>query len=144
MKKITIILSLIFICGTASAKIQETRWQPDTCSGCVVYYTWDDSVPLDHRTTTFSRIENPPIEFKDLKPEEQYSKILEENQRKNKTYAAISENVPEAVDEIKDSDGKITKVVKNFKYHFDADRNLIVSADGLEKIDLGVEKVNVE
>ena len=69
--------------------IQTTRWSPDTC-GCILEYTWDDSVPAASRVHTISRAVNVCNAHTGLVSlTDVWNNILPENQRKNLTYSQL-------------------------------------------------------
>jgi dihydrodipicolinate reductase len=109
-----------------------TRWRPDTCE-CEIEYEWDDSVPAEKRTHAVSRvIKKCAAHEKTATHEEHYEKVLGENQRKNIFYAKMLE-MKALADEVTDEDGRVTKVLKKglqYKWHFDANRNLVVDTTG--------------
>jgi hypothetical protein len=136
------------------AKIQTTRWSPDTC-GCVIEYSWDSDVAPEARVHTFKKtVEVCPAHaaHKDLNTH--YSTVLEENRRKNYTLADAAEiagvdlsPTPEKVKTkiagrtFDTEDDKIVfehallegqkarakEFIENYSYSFDADRNLVIS-----------------
>lgn len=125
-------LTLFLVCfyvlsASASAKIHETRWEPDTCNGCVVVYQWDDSVPESQRVHTIKSIVKPDEAYKNLSPDEQFKKIAEDNIRKN---VAVNEIVKERPDIKPDT----------VKFSYDAEKNLVIDEPRLNN----AEKFNVE
>jgi len=90
-----------------------TRWSPDTC-GCVLEYEWDDKVAPELRTHAFSKLINRcPVHALSPTDEGCYDTVLEENQRKNKTFGIAEAVVPGLQPE-------------NYHWVFDAGRKLEV------------------
>lgn len=132
--------------------LKTTRWSPDTCQ-CVLEYSWDSSLPSDqivHTVTnvvkacSFHENENNLITH--------FSKVSEENIRKNKIVEEIIKSLPELVTIDEKGNKSINESI--FSYEFDQDRNLKINILGLksaEKISLqakadsvfGTSKVNI-
>lgn len=112
--------------------IQTTRWSPDTCK-CVLEYDWDSSVPDNERVHTVARVIHA-CEFHQGKTKEKhFEDVLAENQGKNKMHAKILESGSSAVEEVEQEDGTMVKKFKKgkeFKWSFDANRNLEVDLVG--------------
>ncbi len=71
-----------------------TRWSPDTC-GCVIEYSWDDSVPSDSRVHSLSTYVNKCAAHNILATDtDRYNTVLEENPRKNQALQNILDNSP--------------------------------------------------
>ncbi len=113
--------------------IHTNQWQPDTC-GCVLEYTWDDAENQSTRVHTPTRIVKACPAHISMGKDAHYSKVLDENQRKNKAHGLILESMPELVDEVVLDDGSKVKKLKNgieFKFAFDANRKLQISLTGI-------------
>lgn len=113
-------------------KINTTRWSPDTCK-CVIEYDWDVDLPADQRIHTPSNIVKDCPEHSGLTVGNLYTKILDENQRKNKFYGEIIKlaNVGEDVTQ---EDGTVVRQMKrgiSFNFNFDINRVLEVSVIGV-------------
>lgn len=145
MRKLLLVIAVLLSSTKCFAAMHETVWHPDTCDGCVVTYEWDDALPIEQRVMRFKSILVADKALADLKGEAQYNAILERNQRKNKVYKEITDTVPEAVEEVRADDGSMKKTVKDFQFRYDAEGNLVVSADGLDDSKtFNAEKVIVE
>ncbi len=72
--------------------IRLTTWRPDTCD-CEVVYSWDDALPAEERIHTAHAV-NKACEAHVGGVEDIHASVLEENQRKNKTLAAIASSFP--------------------------------------------------
>lgn len=133
---------LIVTIASASAKMQQTEWRPDTCDNCVIIYEWDDTVSQELRVHTAVSVTNSHPDFANDTKEIQYQKILEENQRKNIALGEIKKQIP-TIDETQ------------IKFSYDKFHKLHLIIDGLTvsektllkgKIDakIGVDKVIIE
>jgi len=109
-----------------------TKWSPDTC-GCKLVYETDDEHPeLD--TKAVETIKACPF-HEGLDIGKHFDTVLEENQRKNRFEGMIHKNVPEVID-TKIIEGKEVKHMKDmyqYKWSFDADRNLVVDVKDFPK-----------
>ena len=110
--------------------LQTTRWSPDTC-GCVVDYTWDDSVSQEARTHHYAGHVLKCSAHAPLSDEAAYAALTDENPRKNQTLQALSDAFPS----ITTSDALGNKVLKKDGsgpvWHFDSNRVLNVSVGSL-------------
>jgi len=71
-----------------------TRWSPDTC-GCILEYSWDDSVPDNSRVHTPTTIVNKcPAHSAIADTNTHFNVIIEENPRKNFALDEILQNAP--------------------------------------------------
>lgn len=111
--------------------MHKNTWRPDTC-GCEIEYEWDDAVPAEQRVHT-------PVKVTGCEHHQagdhvaKYTKVLKENQSKNKVLGAILDGVTTAVDVLLDENDKPIKKLKRGKkylWSFDAQRNLVVQLDG--------------
>lgn len=98
--------------------MKQTIWRPDTCE-CEIVLTWDDdSVPASesavHELTRFNR-KCSAHSGNDGK--EQFDAAIEENRRKNYTFAEVRKVLPSLTPEF-------------YKWSFDNERNLIVKLNG--------------
>lgn len=113
--------------------LKVTRWRPDTCE-CELEYQWDDTESEDIRTHTIANVVKACSAHALVVDKTQhYSKVLDENQRKNIVLGEILEKVPSAVEEVEQEDGTIVKKLrrgKEYKWSFDENRNLIVDLVG--------------
>lgn len=92
--------------------LQTTRWRPDTC-GCVLEYQWDDSVPLNERQLTASKIVKAcPAHQKITKVADHYQTVLLENTKKNLLIKNIIENNPDIVDVTINENGETIRKLK--------------------------------
>jgi hypothetical protein len=74
--------------------IRTTRWSPiDTC-GCVVEYTWDDTLTEANRTHTLSNVINKCPAHTALTNSSVYTTILDENPKKNNALQLALDNSP--------------------------------------------------
>jgi hypothetical protein len=74
--------------------IKTTRWSPDTC-GCVIEYTWDDSLPNDQISTTPSNVITRCSAHTTLANNTAvFNTLFEENPRKNISFQHILDNAP--------------------------------------------------
>ncbi len=121
MKKIlSIFAATIFLTsGTCFAKISETTWTPDTCD-CQVVYETDTDKPND--PPVLKRIIKEEKSFEGDDGATMFSKILDENKRKNIIFGEAKKINPDLTPE-------------EFHYRFDSERKLVVSAPGLKKTD---------
>lgn len=113
--------------------LQKTTWRPDTC-GCVLEYEWDDAVSENERTHAISKVVHA-CEFHKDKPnkEKHFEDVLAENQGKNRMHAKILNSGSSAVEEVTQEDGSVVKKLKagkEFRWSFDANRNLEVDLVG--------------
>jgi hypothetical protein len=108
--------------------IKKTRWRPDTC-GCEIEYEWDDSLSQEKRVHTPSQIIKKCEFHQDmLNKNEHYTKVLEENQTKNRVWGKLLEISTLTADKVSE-DGETHKELKpniTYNWSFDADRNLVV------------------
>ena len=124
-----------------------TTWSPDTC-GCELHYEWDDTLPEGQRVHT------PVEEFIDSSgnvrrskkcehhkllatKEDHHTKILTENQGKNKVLASLMEAEPTLVETFTDKDGSVQKRFKPGSepaWEFDATRKLVVTIPAGKKL----------
>lgn len=88
--------------------IKKNRWSPDTCD-CVLFYSWDDTVPDEEIVNVFDSIENVCSEHQGFTDQEVYDAVLSENQAKNKGIGQIADNFPELTQEVAASDGSLVK-----------------------------------
>ena len=97
--------------------LQVTRWTPDTC-GCVIDLEWDDAVDPKDRVHTAKRIlKDCGAHGTRADKHDHLATVLEENQRKNKTFALIQEEDP-------------TFTVDQYEWSFDDERNLRIKLKG--------------
>lgn len=76
--------------------IQTTRWSPDTC-GCIIEYSWDDSVPQNSRTHSLANyVRRCSVHAVQADDGTRYNTINEENPRKNIAHQLIVDNAPAA------------------------------------------------
>lgn len=119
-----------------------TTWRPDTC-GCEIEYSWDDTQSEDVRTHSAHKI-NKACEFHSGDKDTHYGVVLDENKRKNLVYKDIIENISTAVTQKEQEDGTMVTVLKKgkeYKWSFDADRNLVVELIGFTKQEKDALKV---
>ena len=113
--------------------IKITRWRPDTCD-CELEYEWDDSQSEDVRTHTISNVLKAcPAHAGEPDKVKHYNNVLGENQRKNIVFGKILESVPTATRDKLQEDGstvKDLKLGKEYKWSFDAQRNLVIDLVG--------------
>lgn len=89
--------------------IRTTRWRPDTC-GCIIEYTWDDSLPQDLVTHTLDRITRRCAAHQNLVTDtDVYNVVREENPRKNITNQIVLDNSPNTVYDINTDGTRIFK-----------------------------------
>lgn len=112
-----------------------TKWKPDTCD-CVIEYKWDNTLLDTDRVHTVSNVVNKCVFHEgSATKEECYTKVHDENTRKNKVYGFLIEESTATVDII-DNNGDITKKLvkgKEYKWHFDENRNLVVNMGAFTK-----------
>lgn len=126
--------------------IKITTWRPDTCN-CVIHYSWDDSViaeqqvytPLDEVTDLNGKViprfvcsEHVGVDTGKGKCKEHYSKIVLENQTKNKVLKEILYNNVNLQRKTTNDNGEEVIEYKKIcepKWSFDKDRNLIIKMD---------------
>lgn len=100
--------------------LQKTLWRPDTC-GCEIEYQWDDSVPLDQRVHSVSKINKAcPVHAHHGNKEAHYADILDENTSKNKAVGLL-------VKTFKKLDGGENEVT----WRFNEDRSIVLSHPSL-------------
>ena len=113
--------------------IKITTWRPDTCE-CEIEYSWDDSLDENTRVHTAHKINKACSVHQTVADKVlHYGIVLEENQRKNKLYGAILENIPAVVQDVLQPDGSITKQLKaglDYKWSFDANRIMEIDLVG--------------
>lgn len=110
--------------------MKTTRWTPDTCD-CVLEYEWDETKSQSERTHAFKNVVKKCDAHQNS--QQPYDTVKEENERKNKFYAEIIENLSTAVEEKTQEDGSVVKDFKkgkDFKWSFDENRKLIVELKG--------------
>ena len=75
----------------ADAATQTTRWTPDTCPvpGCVIEYTWDDTVPQDSRVHSLGTYVRKCALHTALSNAVAYAAVLDENPRKNLAFSDL-------------------------------------------------------
>ena len=116
--------------------IKTTRWTVSTC-GCIIDYTWDDSVPVEDRVHEYSQTVYKCENHKNVSDKDHQSVLLLENNSKNLAMGWLLENVPDFSQLKTAPDGNINTVIKDgvtFDYEFtgsDYDRVLSVSVSGL-------------
>lgn len=88
-----------------------TRWSPDTCD-CVLEYEWDDSLPVENRVHTISKVVNACPHHGGT-PVSHFNTVVEENTRKNFAFAEIQKLKPDATPD-------------NYNWSFDEQRKLKV------------------
>jgi hypothetical protein len=80
--------------------IRTTRWGPDTCQ-CILEYTWNDSLPQDQITTTFSNIVSAcPSHIGLPSAQAIYNAVNEENPRKNMSLQQMLDTGPNTLYDI--------------------------------------------
>ena len=113
--------------------IKTTLWRPDTCE-CEIEYSWDDAQSEDIRTHTISNVLKAcTAHAGETDKIVHYNKVLDENKRKNIVLGQILENTPTAVETVIQDDGssiKKLKAGKEYKWFFDAQRNLVIDLVG--------------
>lgn len=105
--------------------LKTTRWKPDTC-GCVLEYTWDDSVPEGQREHSPARVVTACEYHTGKNVKEVFNKVKEENTGKNRAIARIME-LSDVTEEETDREGNVTKkmkVGKRIDWGFDEERNI--------------------
>lgn len=114
MKKILFLSFLFLMIGlrTGHATINENVWYPDTCNGCAVVYTWNDSVPAENRAHTVKEIKKHDPAHSTMSASDEYAAILEENQRKNKVHGQLL-TVSALTQSSTSPDGSTTITIKN-------------------------------
>lgn len=114
--------------------LQTTRWKPDTCQ-CILEYEWDDQESSETRTHKGKTIISACKAHEgETDPGKIYSKIIDENTRKNIVFGEIIENIPALVEEVTDKHGQPVKQLKSgieYDFSFDKDRNLVVDLKGV-------------
>jgi hypothetical protein len=76
--------------------IQRTQWQPDTC-GCILEYTWDDTLPEDTRTHTPVTSKPCSIHANQANTTTVFNTVVDENQRKNLGFQIVLDNGPTTI-----------------------------------------------
>lgn len=121
--------------------LRVTQWSPDTC-GCVLEYSWDDTLDENTRVHKFSKAISLCRHHKTQLPNGAYDQVLSENTRKNKVFGKAQEIKP-------------SLVVQDYIWSFDDKRKLkagfIGKLNASEKAqlklfcdnELGVDKVEV-
>jgi hypothetical protein len=95
--------------------IQTTRWSPDTCT-CVLEYTWDDTLPNDQITPTYSNTISKCPDHSSQSGDTLFNIVNEENPRKNITLQMLLDNGPST---LYDLVGGTTRVLKkNIGFNF--------------------------
>ena len=113
-------------------KLNITKWRPDTC-GCEIDYQWDADEPVETRTHTATNVVTCPAHSGTTV--EVHTKLLKENQGKNKAIGKIMEDVDMA-DDVVDEKGNVTKKFKpgkDVKWSFDANRVLELDIIGVDE-----------
>lgn len=91
--------------------IKINRWSPDTC-GCIMEYSWDDSVPQDEIVLTPTTVVSRCAAHTSLATKEDvYGVLMEENPRKNRAHQHILDNGPASLYDLGGEDGT-TKLLK--------------------------------
>ena len=121
-----------------------TTWRPDTC-GCTIHYEWDDSlsdadrvhIPVEEVTTHDGLLIKRyccPVHNTDNgvgKHHDHFTKVQEENNRKNKVLNELMNDNPEfhvvAIDEETGEEYKKWKPGMKPTWSFDEDRNLVIT-----------------
>ena len=121
-----------------------THWRPDTCS-CELEYSWDDTQNEDIRVHTIANILKVcPAHAGEVDKIQHYAKVLGENQRKNIVLGEILKNIPTATIDKVQEDGTKVKDLKpglEYKWSFDADRNLVIDLVGFAQAEKNAVKV---
>lgn len=126
-----------------------TIWKPDTCK-CVIEYEWDDTLPENERIHEIKTIKEKCEAHQLDSDEEVFTTVEEENRRKNKTIDMIYQNggkkvLTQAEKEqvaffmkVSGNEGEVPNEIwepsVKHNWHFDKNRKLIVSVDGLTTI----------
>ena len=107
-----------------------TRWSPDTC-GCVIDFEWDTNDPNAPHVgkTVVSACECHPSEDAVT----HHSKLLEENQGKNKALKIIADNLAGYAN-LTDTGSTIPDTAK-LSFAFDKDRKIIITAKKISEQD---------
>lgn len=132
--------------------IRTTQWKPDTC-GCVVQYTWDDSVAQEDRVHSLSTIQKCAF-HQSQSDSTAFASVNDENITKNQVLGHVLENYPLLVDEKADG-SKELKLGYHYDWSFDDQRKLQAEIIGADKAtaqaiaasveaDLGAGKVDVK
>lgn len=99
-----------------------TQWRPDTCS-CIIDYEWDDLEPQETRQHIISAVHQKCEAHADLDPGEVFSVVTDENQMKNRTFAAICEVMGKRSEEM----------LEETTFSFDAERKLSFDVKGMTR-----------
>ena len=95
--------------------IKTTRFSPDTC-GCVIDYTWDDTLSEDNRTHSLSTFVNRCAAHSSLATDtDRWNAVFEENPRKNIALQVALDNGPNI---LYDTDGtsRVLKPTVTYNY----------------------------
>lgn len=124
-----------------------TRWKPDTCN-CVIEYEWDASLPVEQRVHT--AVKTTPCQFHLGTVEEVYTKVKDENVKKNLTRKLLLETIPEISQDEVDNEGNVVgkkeKTGVNFFFEYNPQRELLITFTGIDqatklKVDKEVKKL---
>jgi len=131
MRKLTVFIFgilLLLQSDLSFAKLQETRWSPDTC-GCVVVYEWDDEKAENQRTHAFKRAERV-CSAHASGAADKFLTVLDENQRKNKAMKIVMDNFPELTENDAAGNPKFKQGMEP-DFSFTAGRKLKIHPKGL-------------
>ena len=125
---IVLTLFLLMLLSKKNINANEMTWIPDTCSEARYLVNFDDKVFPD---LILKSVLSDCKAYKELKPEDQFAAVYKEMKNKNEVESIILKDYPAAVETIIDAEMNASQRVKNFKFSYDNDRNLTVSATGL-------------
>jgi hypothetical protein len=88
--------------------IKTTRWTSDVC-GCVIDFTWDDSVPQEEITESVKNyVSKCPAHsaLEGVDDQTRFNSAIEENQRKNRAHKEILDAAPSSLYELDSQSGQ--------------------------------------
>lgn len=112
-----------------------TTWRPDTCN-CEVQYEWDDAEPQETRQHTVKAVTRKCAAHQEHGHDAQvFTRLLNENSRKNRVLTELAIQIPEAFDEIIENGVSVKRIKDGLecKWTFDDRRRLVVDLLGFKK-----------
>lgn len=113
--------------------IKTTRFSPDTC-GCVLEYTWDDTLSESQRTHTLSNfVTRCPAHSSLASDTDRWNAVFDENPRKNNARQLCLDNGPTSLYDIIDGTRQLKSTI-NYNWSWSGtapNRVLTISFTGI-------------